>query len=99
MGWQYVPKLYTEVEVTNMVNKMWIVPLGVDVSCLWAKIRPKQLTLIVNKRIMLYHRDEYETDDYDIIMDIIMESIRMVMYKEQYNQMMKIVNEATPLCP
>ena len=95
MGWQYVPELFTEAELTNRVNDMWCVPFGGNVDCLWAKIRPKQLTDLVNKRIILYHQDECVADDYDIIT----ESIRMVMYKEQYNQMMKIVNEATPVCP
>ena len=95
MGWQYVPELYTEAELTNKVNDIWGVSVGGNVDWLWAKIRPKQLTLLVNKRIMLYHQEEWGADDYDIIT----ESIRMVMYKERYNQMMKIVNEATPLCP
>jgi len=95
MGWQYVPELYTEAELTNKVNDIWGVSVGRNVDWLWAKIRPKQLTNLVNKRIMLYHQDECRAEDYDIIM----ESIRMVCYKDHYNEMMKIVNEATPLCP
>ena len=95
MGCQYVSELYTEAELTNMVNDIWGVSFGRSVDWLWAKIRPKQLTDLVNKRLQLYHQDAHET----YYNDIIMEAIRMVCYKDHYNEMMRIVNEATPLCP
>lgn len=43
----------------------------------------------------MYHQDEHEASERATIV----ESIRMVCYKDHYNEMMRIVNEATPLCP
>ena len=95
MGWQHTPDLFTEAELTNKVNEMWGESVGGSIDWLWSRIRPKQFTDLVNKRILMYHQDEHEASERTTIV----ESIRMVCYKDHYNEMMRIVNEATPLCP
>lgn len=90
MGWQYIPDLYTEVEVIEQCNIIYGVYHGGSIDWLWDSISPEKLKDIVNTLVLLYHQDEKEITNEE---DLITEAIRFVMYKENYNKIFSIINE------